>query len=199
MNDKGKVFVPIGKYERFRVLNQNNTLVELNKKQGLLDKNGTMIVPIGKYDDLRYRYGVLTYFHNGKWGVLDEKGNQATPAEYDKIKPARHSPGMALVAKDGKGGVINSEGKQIIPLGNYNDGSIMGKIGFLKSNEGTLLFSLDGNILAPVGKYEKFKQQYGDLKGYAINHWPVPLNSLDSEEGLYIVRSNGKSGIVKLW
>ena len=199
MNENGKVSIPIGKYEDVSVLNHNLAIVKSNGKNGIVDKNGTLIVPFGKYVDLVYRYGVLTYLQNGKWGVLDEKGNQATPAEYDNIEPARHSLGLALVAKEGKLGVINSEGKQIIPLGNYNDGSIMGKIGFLKSNEGTLLFSLDGNILAPVGKYEKCKQQYGDVRGFEINSWPVPLNPLNSEEGLYIVTSNGKSGIVKLW
>lgn len=199
MNENGKVCIPIGKYEEVNVLNPNLAIVKSIGKNGIVDKNGTMIVPIGKYDRLSYRHGILTYSQNGKWGVLNEKGHQATPAEYDNIEPARHSPGMALVTKDGRFGVINSEGKQIIPLGNYNGGSIMGKIGFLKSNEGTLLFGLDGNILAPMGKYEKCKQQYGDVRGYEINRWPVPLNPLNSEEGLYIVTSNGKSGIVKLW
>ena len=200
VNDNGKAFVPVGKYQRFRVLNDKLlTAVESNGKTGIVDKDGTMLVPIGKYEKLAYRYGVLTYSQNGKWGILDEKGNQVTPAEYDNIEPARHSNGMALVEKDGKFGVINSEGKQIIPSGNYNGGSIMGKIGFLQSNEGTVIFNLDGKILAPMGKYEKSKQQYGDLRGFEINSWPVPLNPLNSEEGLYIVTSNGKSGIVKLW
>lgn len=199
LNDNGKVFIPIGKYEDFNVINQDLAIVKSNGGNGIVDKNGTLIVPIGKYDKLIYRYGVLTYSQNGKWGVIDEKGNQATPAEYDNIEPARHSLGIALVTKDGKIGVINSEGKQIVALGDYNGGSIIGKIGFLKSNEGTMIFNLDGKILAPIGKYEKCKQQYGNLTGVEINNWPIPLNPSNSDEGLYIVKSNGRCGIVKLW
>ena len=189
MNDKGKVFVPIGKYERFRVLNQNNTLVELNKKQGLLDKNGTMIVPIGKYDDLRYRYGVLTYSQNGSWGILDEKGNQATLAEYDEIKPARHSYGIALVKKEGKCGVIYRDGKIIIPLGEYEDSDFSGEMGSLKSKGETVIFKINGEILAPLGKYQCSRNKYGKLR---------KLNG-KADDGLYSVESNGKYGVVKLW
>lgn len=199
VNDNGKVFIPIGKYEDFSVFNKNLALVKLNGKSGILDKNGTMLVPIGKYDKLSYSYGMLTYYQNGKWGVLDEKGSQATPAEYDNIEPARHSTGMALVAKDSKIGVINNKGKMIVALGDYNGGAIVGKIGFLKSNQGTMFFNLDGKILSPEGCYEKCKQRYGNLKGYAINNWPIPLNPNNSEEGLYCIESSGKNGIVKLW
>ena len=199
VNDAGKVTVPIGKYERAIVLNKDLISVLQNGKSGILDKNGVMIVPIGKYEQLAYRYGVLTYCKNGKWGILDQKGNQATPAEYDKIEPARHSNGMALVTKDGMVGVLNSQGKQIIALGSYLDGALYGKIGFLKSNEGTVIFDLEGKILAPLGKYEKCMQQYGNLNGTSINHWPIPINPTNSEAGVYLVENNGKYGVIKLW
>lgn len=199
LNDNGKVFIPIGQYEDFIVISHNLAIVKSNGRKGLVDKNGTLIVPIGKYDNLLCRHGIITYSQKGKWGVIDEKGHQVTPAEYDNIEPARHSYGMAIVAKDGKVGVINSEGKMIVALGDYNGGSIVGKIGFLQSSGGTMIFNLEGKILASVGVYDKCKQQYGNLIGVEMNKWPIPLNPTNSEEGLYIVMSNGKYGVVKLW
>lgn len=199
VNDNGKVFIPIGKYESFTVLNKKNALVKLNGKYGIVDINGAMVVQIGKYDNLRYEYGVLIYSQKGKYGVLDEKGNQATPAEYDHIDPARHSTGMALVEKDGKVGVVNSEGKLIVPLGDYSGGAMYGDVGIMTSDDGTLLFNRSGRILAPLGTYEKCRQKYGYLEGYAINKWPLPLNPINSENGFYRFESKGKYGIVKLW
>lgn len=199
VNDNGKVFIPIGKYEGFRVLNKKLAFVILNGKKGVVDRNGTLIVPFGKYDNLAYDYGVLTYSKNGKWGILGENGNQATPAEYDAFKPARHSHGMALVAKDGKAGVIDCKGNIIIPLDNYTGGSILERVGFLIKDGETIFFNTKGEILAPLGKYEKCVEKYGKLTGYQINNWPVPLNPTTETEGLFIVTSNEKKGVVKLW
>lgn len=200
VNDNGKVFIPIGKYQRFSVLNNSLlTIVESNGKKGIVDKNGTVVIPIGKYEKLVYEYGVLTYFQNEKWGVLDEKGKQVTPAEYEKIDPARHSIGMALVVKDEKVGVINNRGQLVVPLGNYYAGSIVDKVVWLRSDNGTTFFNLDGKILSPEGCYEKCQQKYGKLEGAGLNRWPLPLNPNNSEEGLFEFESDGKFGIVKLW
>jgi len=193
VNDNGKVFIPIGKYEYFGMLNTNLALVEMNKKKGLIDKNGTVIVPIGKYNDLNYQYGVLSYSQNGKWGFLDKNGKQATPAQYDKIKPQRHSIGMALVAKGDKTGMADCNGKIIMPLDNYTDGDIEGSIGFFKKDEKRIVFSTDGKILAPLGgKYKSCGERYGE-QGYELKPF------IYSPDGLYIVRSNGKIGVLKLW
>ena len=188
LNDNGKVFIPIGKYDDFRVLNKNLASVTLNKKTGIVNNNGGIIVPIGKYERISYQYGMLVYYQNGKFGIIDKNGNQATMAEYNFINPARHSTGLAFVVKEGKRGVINCDGKTIVPLGNYEDGKINGDIGFLKSDEGTMFFNRDGKILAPIGKYEKCMQQYG-----------VKILSPINEEGLFKVEKDNKYGVVKLW
>jgi hypothetical protein len=192
VNDNGKVFIPIGKYDDFRVFNKNLASVTLNKKTGIINNNGGIIVPIGKYERVFYEHGMLGYYQNGKCGILDKNGNQATMAEYDFLNPARHSTGLAIVVKEGKMGVVDCDGKIIVPLGNYKDGKIDGEIGFMKSDEGTLFFSRDGKILAPIGKYEKCMQQYG-IKILS------PINTKNSEEGLFKVEKDNKCGVLKLW
>lgn len=198
INDNGTIFIPIGKYDSFLVINKNIALVKLNGKYGIVNNNGRMIVPVGKYNDLKSSYGMLTYSQNGKWGVLDQNGNQTTPAEYDRITPEKYSSGMAIVTKDRKIGVINSEGKIIVPLGDYYAGEICKEIGYLESNEGTMIFNKNGRILAPTGKYDRLKQQYEEIIGYERSY-QIPLNPSNDEHGLYIVSSNRKQGVVSLW
>ncbi len=189
VNDKGKVIIPIGKYERFRVLDTNFVAIMQNGKQGIIDMNGVMIVPIGKYEQLAYRYGVLTYSKNGKWGVLNNKGIQATPAEYDNIEPARHSTGMAAVSKEGKVGVVNKDGKIVVPLGDYADGETNGDIIILKSTDSKVIVKTNGETLLPIEKYKCAEAKFGKL---------TPLN-VNAEYGFFEINSNGKYGVVRLW
>ena len=192
LNDNGKAFIPIGRYEKYKVLTKNIAEVMLNGKMGIINNNGILIVPIGKYDKLLYRYGMIIYTKNGKFGVLGKDGNEVTMAEYDKIEPQRHSIGMAVVRKDDKIGVINCDGKIIVPLGNYNDCRVNEEIGLAVSDEGTMFFDRNGKILAPIGKLERC------LKQYDINRM-YPLNSNNSEVGLFYFNKNEKYGIMRLW
>ncbi len=191
LNENGKVFIPIGKYEYFNVLNKDIAIVKSNRKTGIVNKNGTLIVPLGKYENLSYSYGVLIYSKNGKYGILGKNGKEVTEAEYDDIKVA-HSHGIAIVEKDNKMGVINCDGKIIIPLGDYKYGDVDEEIGYMKNDEGTMYFDKSGKILAPFGKREKCMQQYG-IKILS------PINSKNSEEGLFEIENNKKYGIIKLW
>jgi hypothetical protein len=57
----------------------------------------------------------VPYEHNGKYGLTDEKFQSIiTPAIYDKIEPIADS--LFIVSKHKKKGVINNQGKLIIPI-----------------------------------------------------------------------------------
>lgn len=198
-NMNGKIIIPLGKYDYYNFMDADIAMVKSNNAFGAVDGNGAIVIPIGKYDKLQMKHGVIVNFKNGKYGIMDKKGNQVLPIEYDNIEAARHSNGMALVAKDGKIGVVDGNGRFVIPCGEYIKGAIVGSVGYLKSEEGTMLFNLDGKILAPTGKYEKCQQKYGQLSGYDLNKWPIPVNPNKSDEGFYVVTSNGKQGVMKLW
>jgi len=185
----GKIFVPCGKYDSFKVLDNNLTIIEMNKKKGLINRTGIVVVPVGKYSDIRYEYGVLYYSQNGKYGILDKKGKQATLAIYDVIKPERHSDGIAKVRKGEKAGVIDCEGHVIMPLGDYIDGKLHDDVGMLKSNEGTVFFLKDGKILSNYGKYEEAEKKFGALRVLKVT----------ANEGLFVSEKNTQKGIVKLW
>lgn len=188
-NCNGKVFIPCGKYDSFKVLDNNLALVSLNSRKGLINRNGIVVIPIGKYAKIDYDYGMLYYSQDGKYGVIGKNGKQATLAIYDYIKPERHSDGIALVKKDGKIGVVDCEGHIIMPLGDYIDVKFYGNVGMLKSNEGTIFFLKNGKKLINYGEFEDAENKYGRLN----------VLKLDANEGLFVIESNAKKGVVKLW
>jgi hypothetical protein len=132
---------------------------------------------------------VLYYSQNGKYGVLDKKGKQATLAIYDEIEPKRHSEGIAFVKKREKAGVIDNEGHIIMPFEEYTNGRFYGDVGMLKKNESTVFFMKNGEILSDYGKYEDAVNKFGKLG----------VLKLDANEGLFVIESNAKMGVVKLW
>ena len=56
---------------------------------------------------------------NNNWGFKDSTGNVVIKPIYDDV--LNFSEGFALVKLNYKWGYINKEGKEIIPLGKYDD------------------------------------------------------------------------------
>ena len=61
-----------------------------------------------------YEKSVLKYEKNGKWGLIDLKGNIVTQAIYDSIDGLGNKEGELLISKEGKYGVINTKGAELI-------------------------------------------------------------------------------------
>ena len=61
-----------------------------------------------------YEKSVLRYERDGKYGLIDLKGNVVTKAVYDSIDGLSNKEGELLVSKDGKYGVINTKGAELI-------------------------------------------------------------------------------------
>jgi len=112
------------------------TLVTLNNKQGLLDKNWAEIVPPGKND------GMALVQLDNKWGFVDMNGDIALPFEYDYLRNFTDGLAVAMYGSwdEGKWGFIDKNGREIIPfefdqVGHFADGvaAVMkdGKWGFI--------------------------------------------------------------------
>ena len=61
-----------------------------------------------------YQINVLKYKENGKYGLINLKGEKITKAIYEDIQSLEYKQGMLLVKKDNKLGVINLNGQKII-------------------------------------------------------------------------------------
>lgn len=62
--------------------------------------------------------GFSVVIKNGKYGVIDRKGNEVIPVQYDDLR--FEDNGIAAVRKDGKWGYINVNGEEVTPA-IYND------------------------------------------------------------------------------
>ena len=79
-----------------------------------------------EFDEL----GVIRVLKDGKWGLLNRKGELIVPFIYDKIEAFNES--VAVVKQNNRYGAINSSGELIIPtqyflessLGRFNGGRL---------------------------------------------------------------------------
>lgn len=185
----GKNIIPLGKYDYYRVESENLALVRSNEREGVIDGNGKEVIPLGKYDSFKMKYGVLYTSRNGKYMIIDKNGN-VIPIEYDMIEPIRYSSyGLALVEKDKKLGVIDKNGKEIIPpIYDYKEiQSVEGKIIRLKKDNNIMYYNIEGELLLGMEKLTECQMKYGDL-------------AMISEEGYFLATAkDGKKGVVKLW
>ena len=64
--------------------------------------------------NMPYEKSVLKFEQDGKWGLIDLKGNVVIQAKYDSIEGLRNKEGELLICEDGKYGVINTKGAELI-------------------------------------------------------------------------------------
>jgi len=96
-----------GEY-RTKVVNEDET--ELFTKYNNLEAIGLVDVST----NMPYEKSVLKYEQDGKYGLIDLKGNLVTKAIYDSIEGLRNKEGELLISKEGKYGVINTKGAELI-------------------------------------------------------------------------------------
>lgn len=108
-----KGFLPLEKkYEHFRTLNDNYIQARLKKLYGILDSLGNEVVePI--YQEILPAQAPFFRVKKNNWGLLTLKDGLIVPCEYQAISDFRNN--TAFVRKNDLYGVINTEGKEIIP------------------------------------------------------------------------------------
>ena len=124
----GKVVIPF-EYDYVRSFSEGLAAARLGDwktgKWGFIDKTGRVVIPF-EYDNDnkngRFSYifseGLASVYKTGQgWGYIDKTGKVVIPFEYSGV--GAFSEGMACVSYDadysGKFGVINTDGKLVIP------------------------------------------------------------------------------------
>src|SRR5690606_26965947 len=94
-----------------------------------------------KYDSYFYfSEGLSSAEIDGKFGYIDDQGNEVIPVIYDMA--TSFEDGMAMVQKNGKFGFIDKQGNEIIPIV-YESEDIRDRF--------------DNSELALVGEYNDYK------------------------------------------
>jgi len=77
--------------------------------------NKVEAIPLNHIEtNMPYEKSVLKYKQDGRYGLIDLKGNVVTKAIYDSIEGLENKEGELLISKDGKYGVINCKGAELL-------------------------------------------------------------------------------------
>ncbi len=60
--------------------------------------------------------GIARAKKNGRWGILNNEGEEIVPFEYEDIVSLSFSGGLIGIKKNGKWGFINRNGETVIPI-----------------------------------------------------------------------------------
>ena len=180
----------------------------INEKNEQLFTDYEQVEAIENYDssnNLWYASGILKVSKDGKWGVIDTKGNVIIDCTYDDITALKGVENSLLTEVDGKYGVVDYVGSVIIennyesiePLADtYENGYIVenadGKYGVITYTK----------TAAVAEEFDDIKNVYGNGKYYVVkegNNWEVIDTDANKYlEGEYddIVDINGENAIV---
>ena len=110
-NQEKDVFICFQIENHYRILNKD-------KAELFQDVSNVEVIMINE-DTMEMERGVLRYKTDEKYGLISLDGEKLTNPIYDSIISMPNKPGDLLVEKDGKFGVLNSLGKEIIPVKLY--------------------------------------------------------------------------------
>jgi hypothetical protein len=124
-----------------------------NRKAGVFDLQGNQIVAFD-YDPefiMQYRIG-FRVTKNKKRGIVGKKGEILVPAKYDDVDPF-YETGLGEFVKvksDGKFGIVNLEGKTIIPVEFGWIGEEKGLLKVLTADKRVGLYDKTGKVVIPA-------------------------------------------------
>lgn len=179
-----------GEY-RTKVINEYGT--ELFTKYNKLEAIGL----VGIETNMPYEKTVLKYEQEGKYGLIDLKGNLVLKAKYDSIEGLSNKEGELLVSKDGKYGVINTKGAELIkPKYDYVSGDE-----YYTEND---KYALSGYILG-LTKEDGYRYGYMSYKRKMILDTEYNeiqrlggIGSEDTDKDIFLVaKKNGQYGLIK--
>ena len=180
----------------------------INEKNEELFTGYDLVEAIENYDEsnnLWYATDILKVSKDGKWGIIDTKGNEIVGCEYDEITALKGIDNSLLTLKNGKYGIvdyvgsviIDNEYAQITPLSDtYENGYIVQND---NKKYGVITYS---KSVAVVPKYDEIKREYANGKYYIVKegqNWEI----IDTDGNKYlagkyddIISVNGENAVI---
>lgn len=117
VNKKGEIIIPF-EYDGLYWCSGADYLIRVRKgeKYGVFDLKGKILTTI-KYDYIGWfnKYGLASVQSGGKYGLLNENGEEILPLIYDNEADFLGDNKYAKVEKNGLTGLVDKTGKLIIP------------------------------------------------------------------------------------
>ncbi|MBR3482130.1 MAG: WG repeat-containing protein [Neisseriaceae bacterium] len=115
----GKMVIPFSdKYEYGYVFRDGLISFKSDSESGFMDKTGQIafLMPQGISATEHFKNGLVKIRNhgNGKYGLMDTKGNIVAPTQYDMLSDNNFSDGLLRVSRDDLWGYIDKTGKEVI-------------------------------------------------------------------------------------
>jgi hypothetical protein len=191
--DDGKPFAPVPMCDDLsqNIAMPNRLIMRQFKMYGVMDLLGNVIAPF-MYDDIRFCRSMECFavVQGKKWALMGKNGELKTDIRYDEMHCHQRNAGFVFVQEEGKWGMIDSTGKEVIPL-QYTDYSMtshpeagvwMSKV----TNDGTRWGKqspIGGNLLPFV---------YDSVSAVGFHQGKETRNGVE----YVIAKRNGKWGII---
>jgi len=143
--------------------------------------------------NLDFEKSVFRFRKDEKYGLIDYDGNLIVSASFEELTSLKNRPGELLAKKNGKYGVLYSNGEEKIE---FKYDSIIGDEYFTEENGYT-----------KAGYIVGIKTENGFMYGYLNNYGEKVLDNefesisrvlrYDEEDAYLIVMTNGKKGVYK--
>ena len=154
----------------------------LNSKNEEIFTQYDEVQALENYDannNIWYEDNVLKIKKDGKYGLIDLKGNEILNTEYEDIQVIKGIKNSILIKKDGKVGLVDNSGKQIIEC-NYSQIKNLGT----DYKEGYITITEDGKYgLISYTKNQILKNEYQEI-----------LQIYGSD--LFVIKEDGKQKVV---
>ena len=114
INDKGKIIFPPkkGRFHGPNLIN-GSAPVLIDCCYGYINRTGKLIIPNQFHIAHPFAFGKAWVNKDGKWGLINEKGDLIIDYKYEEVKEFSEE-GLAAVKLDGKWGFINESGQIIV-------------------------------------------------------------------------------------
>lgn len=204
-NESGQIILE-AQYEEAYPFTDNYAFVKKNNAWGLINTKGKEVIP-ASYEDIGWMLPkdksavmggeILGYKQSGKWGLISTKNKIIRSATYDIMLPFsgdKIKVGQASVSADTLYGVIDIQGKVIIPLQYHAlettpvDGILLAGVNKLYSYASTGkiqraikaygLLNWANTVILPI-EHKAIRTENQELQISPFNSWKI-IGSLDS-------------------
>ncbi len=134
------------------------SFIMINKKTNLLDITMNQEKSETEKSDITVFKG-----ENGKYGVIDDLGNEIIEPIYDKIIMGDLNKTFMYVEKDGEFAVLNRENVNLTGFKNKEFTVLNDKYNYRYSDYGNGIETLDGKLIIPTDLYKNIVPLYNNL------------------------------------
>lgn len=130
-------------------LHENNILVSVNGKYGILSSITDQLILSCEYDELQYREGCFLCRRNNSWGVCSKNGAVLIPSIYSSIGLASNV--FIATLSNGTSGLIAFNGQEVFPFVSFEIVELLPEFILIRDSQDRYgAINYQGRLIVPV-------------------------------------------------